>query len=74
MIEFECMFVCIDKDEDDFVYVSENVKSDVYPENNTYDIMRLVNYANKNNRKGIEYIDVYAISINKRIEYWEVIE
>ena len=75
MVSFVGLFVVSIIGTTEFEYVAREMTGDKYPSNEVNDISTLVLACNNmNDNKDIQYVDMYGIYINERMEYWEVLD
>ena len=75
MVSFIGLFVVSIVGTAEFEYIAREMQGNDYPINEAHDISTLVLACNNMNEdKSIQYVDMYGIYINDRMEYWEVLD
>ena len=75
MVSFVGLFVVSIVGTTEFEYVAREMTGNGYPKNEVNDISTLVLACNNMNKdESIQYVDMYGIYINERMEYWEVLD
>lgn len=73
MVECTALMVALNDMTGREVYISVDIEydEDSPPQNNSTDILRCVNLANKDNKEGWTYFDMFGIIVDGERELWE---